>query len=109
MACLRLVIFFPALPLRRVPRLRSCMAFPTFLEAALEYFLAIFSSSQFIWLAPMGLLKRFPWNFVPGKQVMGKAPILPIAGGRKNSNGLVAEWAIDRNLAKSQIPSAAGI
>lgn len=38
MACLRLVTFLPERPLRRVPRLRLCMARLTFLEAFLPYF-----------------------------------------------------------------------
>jgi hypothetical protein len=39
MACLRLVTFFPELPDRRVPFLRSCIVFSTFLLAADAYFL----------------------------------------------------------------------
>jgi hypothetical protein len=41
MACLRLFTFFPDLPLRNVPDLRSCNALPTFLLLARLYFLAI--------------------------------------------------------------------
>jgi hypothetical protein len=41
MACLRLVTFFPDRPLRKVPRLRSCMARSTFFDAFLLYFLAM--------------------------------------------------------------------
>lgn len=38
-ACLRLVTFFPDPPERRVPSLRSCMAFLTFSDALAPYFL----------------------------------------------------------------------
>jgi hypothetical protein len=40
-ACFRLVTLRPELPLFNVPRLRSCMAFSTFFEAASLYFRAI--------------------------------------------------------------------
>lgn len=36
-ACLRLVTFFPLRPLFNVPFLRSCIARPTFFDAAFEY------------------------------------------------------------------------
>src|SRR5579859_1662211 len=41
MACLRLLTLAPERPLLKVPRLRSCMALPTFFDAALLYFLAM--------------------------------------------------------------------
>jgi hypothetical protein len=44
MACLRLVTFFPEVPLRRVPAFRSCMTFSTFFWLALLYFRAICKS-----------------------------------------------------------------
>jgi hypothetical protein len=40
-ACFRLFTVLPLRPLLRVPSLRSCIAFSTFFEAPLEYFLAI--------------------------------------------------------------------
>src|SRR3954471_7854584 len=40
-ACLRLVTFFPELPLFSVPALRSFIAFPTFSDAFFPYLLAI--------------------------------------------------------------------
>jgi hypothetical protein len=40
-ACLRLVTFRPERPLFNVPRFRSCIAFSTFLDAPLLYFLAM--------------------------------------------------------------------
>jgi hypothetical protein len=40
-ACLRLVTFFPDRPLRNVPRLRSCTAFLTLLDAFRPYRRAI--------------------------------------------------------------------
>jgi hypothetical protein len=46
MACLRLVTFLPERPLRSVPRLRSCIAFSTFFDAFLLYFLAMGSPSD---------------------------------------------------------------
>jgi hypothetical protein len=39
-ACFRLFTVLPLRPLFRVPSLRSCIAFSTFFEAPLEYFLA---------------------------------------------------------------------
>jgi hypothetical protein len=39
-ACFRLFTVLPLRPLLRVPSLRSCIAFSTFFEAPLEYFLA---------------------------------------------------------------------
>src|SRR5580692_5911676 len=45
-ACLRLVTFFPELPLLSVPRLRSSIAFLTFAPAALLYFRAIAYSTS---------------------------------------------------------------
>jgi hypothetical protein len=41
MAWLRLVTLLPERPLLKVPRLRSCIAFATFLDAASLYFLAM--------------------------------------------------------------------
>src|SRR5687768_17332067 len=41
-ACFLLVTFFPLLPLRSVPRLRSCIAFSTFFSASFEYFAIVF-------------------------------------------------------------------
>jgi low affinity Fe/Cu permease len=48
MACFRLVTFFPELPDRSVPRLRSCIARSTFFEASVPY----------RFLATWGLLPR---------------------------------------------------
>jgi hypothetical protein len=45
-ACLRLFTFFPDLPLRNVPALRSCNALPTFLLLARLYFRAMGSSAM---------------------------------------------------------------
>src|SRR5205809_4198023 len=45
-ACLRLVTFLPDRPLLSVPRLRSCIAFSTFLLADFPYFRAIAASSS---------------------------------------------------------------
>lgn len=41
MACFRLLTLVPERPLFNVPRLRSCMAFATFLDAASLYFRAM--------------------------------------------------------------------
>jgi hypothetical protein len=46
-ACFRLFTVLPLRPLLRVPSLRSCIAFSTFFEAPLEYFLAISFASCF--------------------------------------------------------------
>jgi hypothetical protein len=44
MACLRLVTFFPELPLRSVPRFRSRITFSTFFWAVGPYFRAMATS-----------------------------------------------------------------
>jgi hypothetical protein len=46
MACLRLFTFFPDLPLRNVPDLRSCNALPTFVLLARLYLRAMGSSAM---------------------------------------------------------------
>ena len=43
-ACFRLLIVLPELPLFKVPALRSCIVLATFFEAALEYLRAITAS-----------------------------------------------------------------
>jgi hypothetical protein len=44
-ACLRLVTFFPELPLRNVPRLRSCIVFLTFDCAVAPYLVMVISNA----------------------------------------------------------------
>ena len=48
MACFLLFTFVPERPLFSVPRLRSCIALSTFLEAASLYFLAAMTSSRWL-------------------------------------------------------------
>jgi hypothetical protein len=54
-ACFRLFTVLPLRPLLRVPSLRSCIAFSTFFEAPLEYFLATLVYSCFHRLDPSTL------------------------------------------------------
>src|SRR6185503_2014014 len=53
-ACLRLVTFFPDLPLFNVPFLRSCIAFFTLLAAFGPYLLAMWNSRSEISLVDQG-------------------------------------------------------